>query len=113
MDMGSRLRSLMEEQNLSQKEFADILHIDYHTVNGYVKNRRQPDCEMLLRIAECLNSSTDYITGRTTIRYQKDAGCSREEGVLVGNFRGLNAEMRQTLLDISISLYKNQCNRKV
>ena len=108
MDLGTRLTVLLEDRNMTQKEFADCLHIDYNTANGYVTNRRMPDCEMLCKIAEIFHSSADYLVGRTSIRHHRDLGCSHDEGVLISNYRGLSPDMRQALVAISESLYQNQ-----
>lgn len=108
MDLGNRLILLLEEKNITRQEFADYLHINYSTANGYISNRRQPDYETLLRMAEYFNSSTDYLIGRTSIRHHRDSSSSLEESILINNYRGLSPSLRQTLVDISDCLYQSQ-----
>lgn len=61
MTFGDRLSALLEENSISQKEFANTLSIAPTTLNGYIKNKRQPDFELVKNIAFILNVSTDYL----------------------------------------------------
>jgi len=107
MNIGTRIEILLKERGLSRSEFAKLLHINYNTATGYIQNRRLPDCETLLKMSILLNTSTDYLIGRTTIRHHKDLYYSEKEGILVSNFRNLSPEMQQILINISACLHKN------
>lgn len=107
MNIGIRLQILLEEKNMSRSEFARLLHLNYSTVTGYINNRRLPDCETLLNMSILLNTSTDYLIGRTTIRHHKDLYYTETEGILVSNFRNLSPDMQQILVKISACL----CNK--
>ncbi len=61
MAFGDRLLDLLEEKDISQKDFAATLNIAPTTLNGYIKNKRQPDFELVKTIAYTLNVSTDYL----------------------------------------------------
>jgi transcriptional regulator with XRE-family HTH domain len=63
-----RLKSLREELGLNQSSLAKNLGISASTIGMYEQNRRTPDNEMLTKIAEYFNVSTDYLLGRTDIR---------------------------------------------
>lgn len=108
MDIGSRILIALKEEGLSRREFAHRLHINYNTVNGYIQNRRLPDCETLLQMSLLLNVSTDYLIGRTNIKHPKDLSFSHRESALIEHYRMLSPDMQILLLDISHSLYKNQ-----
>ena len=110
MDIGTRILSLMDEQDISRHEFARRLHINYSTACGYILNRRLPDCEMLSKISDILNSSSDYLLGRTHLRFPKDLNYSPKESLLVSNFRTLSPAHQDLLLGISVSM--QQINRK-
>lgn len=107
MNIGTRLEILLDEKNMSRSEFARLLHINYSTLTGYMNNRRLPDCETLLNMSILLNTSTDYLIGRTTIRHHKDLYYTETEGILVSNFRNLSPDMQQILVKISACL----CNK--
>lgn len=104
MNIGIRIQTLLEEKNISRREFAQLLHVNYSTATGYIQNRRLPDCETLLQMSILLNTSTDYLIGRTTIRHHKDLFYTETEGILISNFRSLSPDMQQILIDISSCL---------
>lgn len=108
MNVGTRILILLETEGISRHEFAKRLNINYSTANGYILNRRMPDCEMLRRIADVLNSSSDYLIGRTNIKYDKDLNYSPRESLLVSNFRSLKPDMQELLIKISESMYQAQ-----
>ena len=108
MDVGTRILSLLEAEGISRHEFAEQLHISYSTANGYILNRRLPDCEMLFHMADVLHSSSDYLIGRTNLKYYKDLNYSPKESLLISNFRSLNPEMQDLLISISESMYQSQ-----
>ena len=51
MKFGDVLRELLEEQNLSQKQLAAELNISASALGNYIRNNREPDFEILKRIA--------------------------------------------------------------
>lgn len=63
MDFGSRLKELLNDRQLSQKDFAEDLSIAASTVGNYVRGIREPDYETLKRIASYFNISIDYLLG--------------------------------------------------
>jgi transcriptional regulator with XRE-family HTH domain len=65
---GERLKLLREEHNLTQKALADKLQIVKSTINKYEKNTRKPEFEILIKMADILNTTTDYLLGRTDKR---------------------------------------------
>lgn len=40
-----------------------MLSVDQRTISNWEKGIRQPDYEMLVRISQCFNVSTDYLLG--------------------------------------------------
>ena len=106
MNIGTRIQTLLDEQNISRAEFARRLHINYSTAAGYIKNRRLPDCETLFEMSLLLKTSTDYLLGRTNVRHPKDPYYSEQEGTLISNFRNLSPDMQQILINISDCLPK-------
>ncbi len=104
MNIGIRIQILLEEKGISRSEFARRLNINYSTAAGYIQGRRLPDCETLLKMSILLNTSSDYLIGRTTIRHHKDLYYTENEGLLISNFRSLSPDMQQVLINISSCL---------
>ena len=56
-----RLRDLREDNDLTQRELAEKLHISQNTYSQYENGVRQLPIEMLIRLSKLYNVSTDYI----------------------------------------------------
>ncbi len=69
---GQRLKELREEKGLKQNELAKILNISSSSIGMYETDRREPDDEMKLKIANYFNVSVAYLMSETDIRKQND-----------------------------------------
>jgi len=56
-----RLRDLREDNDLTQRELAEKLHISQNTYSQYENGVRQLPIETLIRLSKLYNVSTDYI----------------------------------------------------
>lgn len=61
MNFSEKLRLLIDEENITQKQFANDLNIAPSTIGGYVQGISEPDFETLKRIALYFNVSADYL----------------------------------------------------
>ncbi len=68
---GERLKALRTKAGLSQKALATKLFISQQAVAGWELEKGSPNPETLLRIAEILNVSADYLLGRTDQKEEK------------------------------------------
>lgn len=66
--IGDRLRYLIAERGMEQKQFAELFGIKVSTLNGYVTNYRTPDVDMQKRFADFFGVTVDYLIGRTDER---------------------------------------------
>ena len=55
------LKKLRELHGLSQKNMADLLHIAPTTYRNYENTLREPSYSLLVKIAQALNTTTDYL----------------------------------------------------
>lgn len=62
--VGERIRELRESKNLRQEDLCKMLNIKQATLSNYEQNRRTPDVEMLIKIADIFKVSIDYLVGR-------------------------------------------------
>ena len=63
--LSSRLKDLRTQKKITQEELANHLSIPRGTYAHYELGKREPDNNMLLRIASFFNVSTDYLLGLT------------------------------------------------
>lgn len=59
-----RLRKLRRERNLTQTELANSLNVSNGTIAMWETEKRQPDLDMVSKIASFFNVSVDYLMGR-------------------------------------------------
>lgn len=63
-----RIRDLREDNDLTQKQIAEYLHIKQNTYSQYESGQRQIPIEALIALAKFYKTSTDYILGLTDER---------------------------------------------
>ena len=56
-----KLRMLMDERDMKQKDVATALHIPVSTLGGYVQGKSLPDFAMLKLLSNYFNVSIDYL----------------------------------------------------
>ena len=60
-----RLVQLRLDQGLTQEQLAQRLFVSRTALGQYERGEREPNLEILVRIAEYFNVSVDYLLGRT------------------------------------------------
>ena len=60
-----RIKDLREDNDITQKELAEYLHIKQNTYSQYENGQRQLPLDVLIALAKFYNTSTDYILGLT------------------------------------------------
>jgi len=61
----ARLRAARKARGLSQEELAKFVNTTKGTISNYENGYSTPSNEMLLKLADVLNTTTDYLLGRT------------------------------------------------
>lgn len=58
-----RLQQLKSDRNLLQKNIASAVNISLRTYQRYESGERKPDSEVITKLADYFNVSTDYLLG--------------------------------------------------
>lgn len=66
--LSERLKSLRRASKMKQSELAEKLSLSQQTISLYEANKRHPDLDTLVRLADEFHVSTDYLLGRTEHR---------------------------------------------
>ncbi len=82
---GNKLKSLRENKGLLQKDLADILCIKPSTVGMYEQGRREPDNNMLKKIANYFEVSIDYLLDNNNLNKEEEK--VREKEILNNFFK--------------------------
>ncbi|MCM1286645.1 MAG: XRE family transcriptional regulator [Bacteroides sp.] len=64
----NRIKLLRSEKNISMSQASKELRIPYTTYVNYEKGEREPNSEMLVKLANYFQVSVDYLIGRTDLR---------------------------------------------
>mgnify|MGYP000490302186 CR=1 FL=1 len=97
MDIGIKVKELRLENNLTQRELSQKIHIAQNTLSQIENNIANPSYEVLNLIADFFQCSTDYLLGREddfgniTIKTEKPADLSDDELKIVKQYRSLHA----------------------
>lgn len=62
---GDRLKKLRTNRKLTQEELGKLVNVTKVSISGYENGHRSPDTDTLQKLADTLDTSTDYILGRT------------------------------------------------
>ena len=65
MTFGKRLRSARMKSNLTQQKMADAIDMSLRNYQSYEQGVRRPTFKTLVKIADTLDVSIDYLLGRT------------------------------------------------
>lgn len=72
MTLGNRLKKLREKIEMEQKDVADKIGVKNNTLSQYESDKRQPDYDILQKLAKLYNVTIDYlITGDEQINEKK------------------------------------------
>lgn len=63
MIWNEKIKELREDNDLTQKQLAEILNTTQRTISYYEKNERELPIEMLIKYAKHFNVSLEYICG--------------------------------------------------
>jgi transcriptional regulator with XRE-family HTH domain len=68
-----RFKQLRESKGLTQYQLAEELNLGRASISNYELGTRTPDIDVLVRIANYFNVTTDYLTGISNFKTYKDA----------------------------------------
>lgn len=66
--LGTKLKDARKELKLSQEKFSEIVGINRSMLARYETDAQVPNIDILVRIADALNCSIDWLLGRTNVR---------------------------------------------
>lgn len=67
MELNERIRQLRLEHNLTAKKLGELFNLSESTISLYESGKRTPSKELLLKMSDYFNVSTDYLLGKSDI----------------------------------------------
>lgn len=68
--IGDKIKQIRKNKNISQKDFAEVLKIPVSTLANYENNHRDPNLEILKKIANALNISIETLTSNESFEHE-------------------------------------------
>jgi transcriptional regulator with XRE-family HTH domain len=107
---GQRIRTLRVKKGLSQKVFAEMVGMRGATLSRYENDKRLYQCDTLIKIADALDTSIDYLLGRTDIsasiqRLTLDADASSNEISFIEAYSKLEFDDQNLMMERLMTIY--------
>lgn len=93
-DFGNRIKALREKKGITQLQLATDMGMSKQSMNSYEKGKHSPDIELLAKLANYFECSTDYLVGLSEHPSKKDSQCYFED----------MSRLSQTLLKLPLRL---------
>lgn len=74
MSFADILQELREDNDITRKGLAAILNISVSTLGMYEQGRREPNIDMLIKIADYFNVPLDFLVGRKNFLHTENVG---------------------------------------
>lgn len=110
-----RLKLLRKNKGLTQTELANALHLSHGAIAMWETNKRQPDNDTMLRLADFFGVSVDYLLGREETKnppnvYDVDGLIQFEEiGTICAGYNGaLNETFTGEIVEIPLSMINGE-----
>jgi transcriptional regulator with XRE-family HTH domain len=96
IDISIRILDLLEQKNMSQRELAERIGIQEATISRYINGHRKPHSTILAKMAEVLETTSDYLLGITSIPERTQFSVGRQP-----NFSHISDVPKLEVADIS------------
>jgi transcriptional regulator with XRE-family HTH domain len=68
----NRLKSLIEEKNITRTILAEELEMSYQQISNYINSESYPTIERLIILSNYFDVSTDYLLGLSNIKKENE-----------------------------------------
>ena len=111
LTLGDRIISLRQDLDIQQKDLAAQIGITKSSMSKYERNINIPNAEILSKIADALNTTTDFLLGRTPSKQPLSSSLMRlstDEQRFLQRFGLLNDQNRARILERIDTYYETQ-----
>lgn len=68
MSFGNNLKKIRQDNQITQEELAKKINTSRSNIANYENDKNMPSIEILNKLSEIFNCSTDYLLGKTDVR---------------------------------------------
>ncbi len=93
-----RIKELRKRKGLSQAELAEAMGVHFAQVSRYERGETKPNAEAMTKLAQVLETSTDFLMNGTTDETAVSAGLDKEMISRFKQVQELDADDKKTML---------------
>ncbi len=88
----NNLKKIVKAQNKSLTSLAVELEVSQEAISQYISGKIKPKTKTIIKMAQILNTTTDYLLGLTNNPNPSNLKLSEDELTIINNYRKLNKE---------------------
>ena len=104
--LSDRLKELRKKKGLTQKDLAEIIDVNRVTYTNWENGKRTPEPVKIVELATALDTTVDYLLGKTNVNYFEQANILLNELENNSNKRELSNEELERILTIREEMMK-------
>lgn len=109
-----RLKTIREKRNITQIRLSVGVSVSQETISAYESGKAMPSADTLVKLADFLNTSTDYLLGRikddTPLNQISNEIVDKQLTELLNNYARLNNSQKKDLVWYSEKVQDKQFN---
>ncbi len=99
MDFGSNMMLIRKQKKLSQSALGKMIGTSGDVIGRYERGDISPSVDVVIKIADALESSVDYLIGKTSLALDKEALKRLEE---ISRLKDENKNFIYNLIDMAL-----------
>ena len=96
VNISERIHNIIDDRDMKQRTLADRLDIPYSTLSGYMTGSNRFPLDIIVKIANELNVTTDYLLGLVE-EPERPLKLSLSEQKMVAAYRTLSRDQRELI----------------
>lgn len=96
MNISERIHNIIDDRDMKQRALADRLDIPYSTLSGYMTGSNRFPLDIIVKIAQELNVTTDYLLGLVEDS-ERPLKLNQSEQKMVSAYRTLSRDQRELI----------------
>ena len=108
--IGHRIHNIIDDRRITQTKLAADIGIKTATLNNYMTGKARFPTEIIKRIAEVLDTSTDYLLGLADTP-EKPIRLSKTEKLMIKVLRGLYRDQQEAVHN-QVQFFQKQNRRE-
>ena len=98
VEMGKRISELLKQKDMNQKDLSTMTGITEAAISHYIKGDRTPRASVLLKIAEALDTTSEYLLEGLTTDAKEELGYAKK--LIARNYNQMSQDEKLEIIKI-------------